>query len=709
MDWKGPLWILPILLAGWADGQGGGRAQVRVKGGVLLGQEEQVGGRTVLSFRGIQYAEPPVGSARFLPSRPLTRGWSGVKSAREEGLPCPQPYSTGGYSEDCLHLSLWTPGLPAYTGDRLRPVLVLLGGHPILFTEDSGPPTVPRDLVNSMDILVARVSSRLNIFGFLSLGNGVVPGNAGLVDQYLALVWLRDNVRYFGGDPERLVVAGAGSGAASALLHAVSPRSAPYIKRVLASSGSLLAPWALQRQPAQNALRFIRRADCVRSSSVSVLACLQALSVRQLLGSLEQHLATGNLTDIFAPVADVFLRPQDQFLGDPEATIRQGRLPRGLSFMLGESQEDGTEVLKHWQRNFQRLGARDLRYFIENTVIPVSLQAYPELERSQRVRELILFQYFPNLETSTKREVLESLATLLTDSAYLAPTRDTLQTLASARAPVYHFTFTQRGPRLSAGGPLNRTVVGGEAALLYLLGPAQISRASGRPASGAEREVCARVADLLVPWIESGAPSSSVGWPAHTARAEDYMQLNSIAAGRRYRIRQASFWLQLLPRLASLSVEVTSNMIDAKLTSTIFPFRCRPVLSEANPCQVWTCTPPSPGFSLLSSCSSLSSLPLSGWQHVEELAPPQVTMGWPSYEGWMTPILFQCSPWGLGWAAPWAPPAERPQGQDQAVFQEPAGGTVWQTINYESHLLGAVADCEMNFSKQNWPFFMCCV
>ena len=90
MGWPGvtnkSLWIL--LLVGWTAGQREGRAQVRVKGGVLLGQEEQVGGRSVLAFRGIQYAEPPIGSARFLPSRPLTRGWSGVKSAREEGLPC---------------------------------------------------------------------------------------------------------------------------------------------------------------------------------------------------------------------------------------------------------------------------------------------------------------------------------------------------------------------------------------------------------------------------------------------------------------------------------------------------------------------------------------------------------------------------------------------------------------------------------------------
>ena len=547
--------VMAMALLTTVEGQG--RAQVRVKGGVLLGQEEEVGGRTVLAFLGVKYGEAPVGGARFLPSRPLARGWSGVKSAREEGLPCPQPYTTGGYTEDCLHLSLWTPAIPTFSSQRLRPVLVLLGGHPVLYTEDTGAPTNPRDLVSSTDILVVRVSARLNVFGFLSLGNSVVPGNAGLVDQYLALVWLRDNVRYFGGDPEKLVVAGVGSGGASALLHAVSPRSAPYIKRVLASSGSMLAPWAMQEQPATNALRFIQRADCVRSSSSAVLACLQAQSVRQLLGALEQHLSTGNLTDIFAPVADTFLRAEEQFLGSPEVTLRQGRLGRGLTYMLGETEDDGTEVLLHWRRNIRRLGARDLRYFIENTVIPVALQSFPSLEGSQRVRQLVMFQYFPDLDSATRREVLESLATLLSESAYLAPTRDTLQALSSARAPVYHFTFTQRSPRLEAGGPLNRTVVGGEAALTFLLGPAQVARSAGRAVSGAEREVCARTADLVVPWLETGAPASSVGWPAYTTRGQDYMQLNSVAVGRRYRARQADFWLRLLPGLASLNPEVS--------------------------------------------------------------------------------------------------------------------------------------------------------
>ena len=540
--------LVVLLLAG-AQAQSS-RAQVRVRGGLLLGQEESVQGRPVFSFLGVQYAEAPEGGGRFLPSRPLTRSWSGVKSAREEGLPCPQPYSEGQYSEDCLTLSLWSPGL---LPDRPRPVLVLLGGHPVLYTEEAGATTDPRDLVTTSQLLVVRVQARLNVFGFLSLGNSVVPGNAGLVDQYLALVWIRNNVRAFGGDPEQLVVAGAGSGAASALLHAASPRSSPYLRRVMASSGSPLASWAVQQQPAANALRFIQRADCVRSSSPAVLACLQGKTVRELLGALEQHLASGNLSDIFAPVADTFLRAEDQFLGDPEAAFRQGRLPRGLAYLVGETEEDGAEVVRHWRSTLRRLGARDMRYFVEQTVIPGVLQPWPALGTSQRVKELLLFRYFPGLETAGPQEVLEQLVTLLTESGFLAPTRDTLQALAQARAPVHHFTFSQRSPRLEAGGPLNRTVVGGEAALLYLLGPQQVGRAAGRASTSAEREVCARVAEVVVPWLETGAPSSSLGWAPHSARGEDYLQVDSRALGRRYRARQAAFWLELLPKLASLS------------------------------------------------------------------------------------------------------------------------------------------------------------
>ena len=103
------------------------RAIVNTRQGTLLGREEFVNGRRIYSFRGIKYAESPA-RQRFTYSRPYTDSWSGTKSAVEDGLPCPQPFLDTEYSEDCLHVSVWTPGLPR-GGLAQLPVLVYLTGN----------------------------------------------------------------------------------------------------------------------------------------------------------------------------------------------------------------------------------------------------------------------------------------------------------------------------------------------------------------------------------------------------------------------------------------------------------------------------------------------------------------------------------------------------------------------------------------------------
>lgn len=74
---------------------------------------------------------------------------------------------------------------------------------------------------------------RLNIFGFLCLGSESARGNLGLLDQYFALLWTRENARHFGGDPQKITLFGHGSGAASVVLHMVSPRTAGEIRTFL--------------------------------------------------------------------------------------------------------------------------------------------------------------------------------------------------------------------------------------------------------------------------------------------------------------------------------------------------------------------------------------------------------------------------------------------------------------------------------------------
>lgn len=75
-------------------------------------------------------------------------------------------------------------------------------------------------------VVVVTANYRLNVFGFFCLGTAQARGNIGLLDQYFVLLWVRENIRQFGGDAQKITLFGHGSGAASVVLHMVSPRTA---------------------------------------------------------------------------------------------------------------------------------------------------------------------------------------------------------------------------------------------------------------------------------------------------------------------------------------------------------------------------------------------------------------------------------------------------------------------------------------------------
>ena len=139
--------------------------------------------------------------------------------------------------------------------------------------------------------------------------------------------------------------------------------------------------------------RFIERVNCYGSSSYEVLQCLQKKSTNDIVSALERHLANGNITNIFAPVADNFLNTNLQFLGDPLDKLKRGEINRRISYMIGENDEDGAEILYILRPTLDKFrSARELKYFIDNTMLPVSLQKYDPLVRSPFIQQLLAFQ-----------------------------------------------------------------------------------------------------------------------------------------------------------------------------------------------------------------------------------------------------------------------------------------------------------------------------
>ena len=129
------------------------------------------------------------------------------------------------------------------------------------------------------------VNYRLGLLGWLSLGCEAAPGNLGLWDQRLALLWVKDNISLFGGDPGRVTLLGESAGSMAAMLHLVAPPSAGLFHRVIALSGTPTNPLLhLSRQPAVYARALAHRLGCAKDAEdKTVVQFLQRAKLSKMM------------------------------------------------------------------------------------------------------------------------------------------------------------------------------------------------------------------------------------------------------------------------------------------------------------------------------------------------------------------------------------------------------------------------------------------
>lgn len=217
---------------------------VRIEQGVLRGALAADG---VHVFKGIPYAQPPVGSLRWRPPAPAN-AWSGVLDATQFGPACPQPLSAPGSiyadppaktSEDCLSLNVWTPKAPPKA-----PVMVWIHGGAQTFGY-SGSALYDGSALAGRGVVVVTVNYRLGVLGYLALPalSAESPhgssGNYGLLDQIEALRWVRRNIAAFGGDPNNVIIVGESAGAMSVVQMLASPLARGLFQKAIAESGGM--------------------------------------------------------------------------------------------------------------------------------------------------------------------------------------------------------------------------------------------------------------------------------------------------------------------------------------------------------------------------------------------------------------------------------------------------------------------------------------
>lgn len=232
-------------------------------------------------FAGIPYAAAPVGPLRWQNPRPAP-SWDGVRDATAVGPRCMQDLAGDlelgrQTDEDCLSLNVWTPAGAA--GDPKAVMVWIHGGS---FVAGSSGIYDARRLASRGDIIVVTVNYRLGALGFLahpSLGPPGEVGNYGLADQQAALRWVRDNIADFGGDPNRVTVAGESAGAMSVCDHLVAPGSQGLFASAIIQSGPCQAQAALP-VARDRSVAYATELGC--GDPATAAQCLRALPVNEL-------------------------------------------------------------------------------------------------------------------------------------------------------------------------------------------------------------------------------------------------------------------------------------------------------------------------------------------------------------------------------------------------------------------------------------------
>ncbi|MGP8164466.1 MAG: carboxylesterase/lipase family protein [Steroidobacteraceae bacterium] len=221
-------------------------ADAQVESGVLSGVNE--GG--VEAFLGIPYAEPAVGPLRWRPPR-SPAPWAGTRAADHFSASCmqrlrsagpwtPEYRPVGPLSEDCLSINVWTP---ARTGSERLAVMVWIHGGSFKSGSASVPLYDGRKLAER-GIIVVTLNYRLGVLGFLAHPQlsaesaQRVSGNYGLMDIIAALGWVQRNIAAFGGDAQRVTLAGQSAGAFAVDLLEASPGAAALFRQAITESGS---------------------------------------------------------------------------------------------------------------------------------------------------------------------------------------------------------------------------------------------------------------------------------------------------------------------------------------------------------------------------------------------------------------------------------------------------------------------------------------
>lgn len=326
----------------------------------------------VRAYLGVPFAAPPTGDLRWAPPKPSH--WTGIFNADRKGPACIQvlrPHDINHYfgeeatGEDCLTLNLWTN---AKAGEK-RPVVVFIygGGFTI---GSSGMANYDGEAMANAGAVFVNFNYRVGALGFLAhpeltKEQGGASGNYGLMDQTLALQWVRDNIAKFGGDPDKVVIMGQSAGAGSVAAQVLAPAARGLFRAAVMSSGCNLRGAKPTLADAEKiGLAFQEK---LGAKSLSEMRAMAADRILAMQSESQLGLSVSGVR-INGPIIDGRFLPQQA--ADAVAAGNFAKVPMVASFneddmAFGFEAITGAKTVADYQAGAQKLFGADAAAFLK--------------------------------------------------------------------------------------------------------------------------------------------------------------------------------------------------------------------------------------------------------------------------------------------------------------------------------------------------------
>ncbi|XP_033332359.2 esterase FE4 [Megalopta genalis] len=432
-------WLLCglVLVRVYADQD----VQLEIPQGILKGLKTEtiLHSKGYYSFKGIPYAEPNVGPNKFRIAEPANP-WEGVYDATQHRGTCPfycmmKKGLIG--EEDCLYLNVYTPVL-----DKEARKAVMVWFFPGSWNSGTGDDMLfGPDFLVEQDVIVVTVNFRLGALGYLNTADKAAPGNAGMKDQVLALKWVKDNIHFFGGCPNRVTIFGASSGAASVQYHMFSPMSEGLFNGVIEQSGSMANPWALQSNPRELAFMLGEALGIKTTDSAELVQKLSEFHVKDIIAASGE--VTKSLNGLnghlyaFVPSIEADLG-QDIFLSnDPWTLLKNGQVA-DVPLMTGVVVDEGIQFAQNMLNHIELLNTEPELF------LPDDLNITDPVMKTMHGQCLKKF-YFGDKQVT--KEDMNDFTKMIGDTFFNAGEILALDLIkAKSSAPIYLYQFNYEAP-----------------------------------------------------------------------------------------------------------------------------------------------------------------------------------------------------------------------------------------------------------------------